>query len=127
MRITYVGHTRNHGWHTMASSPEPIRLNDGRVRRDSVLCETPDVGGVKLWFVGKANMNARSDHQIVLDMSDDELIEIFKARFGLESSPLTIAGDRAKAEMERRLRAGHTVRNRLRPNALIAQAADADE
>ena len=103
MKIEYVGNAKNHGWHGMADAPAAIRWNDGQVRRDSVLAETSDDRGLKLWFRGDANMNRKSEYQIVLHLSDEELIELFQGRFGLTASPLSLAGDRAKAEMERRL------------------------
>ncbi|WP_203071114.1 hypothetical protein [Falsiroseomonas ponticola] len=103
MKIEYVGNAKNHGWHGMADAPAAIRWNDGQVRRDSVLADSADDRGLKLWFRGAANMNRKSEYQIVLHISDQELIELFQGRFGLTASPLSLAGDRAKAEMERRL------------------------
>ncbi|MFZ4406710.1 MAG: hypothetical protein ACOYOH_05195 [Paracraurococcus sp.] len=103
MKLCYVGHSSNRGWHTMASAPNELRWNENVVSKDRVLVQTPADGGLKLWFVGTANMNRSSNYQIVLDLSDLELIELFQNRFGLKASPLSLHGDRAKAETERRL------------------------
>ena len=92
MKLEYKGAYRDHGMHTIHSSGEMKRPAKGEwvaTNKSSVVASSSS-DGVNLRFDGTGNLSANANYELRLSVSDQEIIELFEMRFGLEMTVLDV-------------------------------------
>jgi hypothetical protein len=112
MKLEYCGAYHYHGLHTIHDSQDLRRATKGQWptsdRRSVLASDTQD--GLLLRFDGTGNLNTNACYELRLSMSDEELLDLFEMRFGLETSVLDI-----KKEIFEKLVKQHAISGGLSP------------
>src|SRR5882724_10364400 len=92
MKLEYCGAYRFHGSHTIHDSQDLRRAAKGQHAtsdRRSVLASVTQEG-ISLRFDGTGNLNTNACYEFKFIMSDEELLDLFEMKFGLEVSVLGV-------------------------------------
>jgi hypothetical protein len=92
MKLEYCGAYRFHGLHTIHNSQDLRRTAKGQWAasdRRSVLASVTQEG-LSLRFDGTGNLNTNACYEFRFKMPDEELLDLFEIKFGLETSVLDV-------------------------------------
>lgn len=92
MKLQYHGAFRNHGTTIIHESEALRRAEKGQwlaSDRNSIVATDLD-NGVTLRFDGTANLSYNADYEFTFSISDQELLDLFEMKFGLETTVLEI-------------------------------------
>jgi hypothetical protein len=90
MKLEFKGAYRDHGRHVIHSSSDIKIVDPTRnvsTGKEHIVVKPLGVG-ISIGFDGSANLNKSADYQFSLYLSDEELLALFEAKFGLETTVL---------------------------------------
>ncbi|WP_270935257.1 hypothetical protein [Falsiroseomonas oryzae] len=90
MRIRYRGAQKDHGWKDMVDTGNPV-TNTGHNRSTGFLATTEY--GVDVRCEGTANLTRQSSYLIDVELDDEEILAIFRARFGANKTVARIIAE----------------------------------